>query len=346
MTYSSGGLIQAVDYNTFAQGGASVDNNTANINTIWGTGTGDKGYGQSTTLSAVSGSSTQTVTATQWATLLSRLNSILTHQSGSGSGITLPTTGATISYLSSLSSSVSTAFSNRLSFNSSGSDYSGTGWTDTWNVNSLNAQPTTFQLFRTATFASADAARYFFNCGGQLVLTFSASNLRGNSKGADWVGLIGTKVASHRFGNNFNARGGVGGTATASSAGIGYWGLTTANQNMLTLTSASGTADYGGNYVSIGVKANHVNIPMGTNSDKGYIITFQIDFNDTAADTNTAVTWTTMGYNGNGNGASGASGPTQGDFNDEIYMNISTNITVRPPELTNLSNTWGTVTIS
>lgn len=346
MSYSSGGLIEAVDYNTFAQGGASVDHGTANINTIWGNGTGNKGYGQSTTLSAVAGSSTQSVTATQWATLLTRLNSILTHQSGSGSGITLPTTGATISYLSSLSSSISTAFSNRLSANSNGSDYSGTGWTSNWNVSSLNAQPSTYQITRTATFASADQARYFFNAGGKLIVTMSASNVRGGSKGDDWVSLLGTKFSSHVFNNTTNARGGSGGTVTASDYNIGYWGLTTSNQTMMTLTSATATADYGGNYVSIGAKAGHVSIPQGLYGDKGYVVTFTIDFNDVAADTNTAVTWTTGGYNGNGNGASGATSPSQGDFNDELNLNITTNITVRPPEETNLSNSWGTVSIS
>lgn len=346
MSYSSGGLIEAVDYNTFAQGGASVDHNTANINTIWGNGTGDRGYGQSTTLTAVAGSSTQSVTATQWSTLLTRLNSILTHQRGTGSGITLPTTGATISFLAPLSGNITSAYNNRLSFNTSGSDYNGTGWTSNWNVNTLNAQPTTFQIVRTATFASADQARYFFNSGGQLILTMSGSNLRGGAKGDDWVGLIGSKIASHRFGNNFNARGGSGGTATASNTSLGYWGLTTNNQTMLTLTSASGTADYGGNLITLSVRANHVSIPQGLFGDKGFVVTFTIDFNDTAADTNTAVTWTTGGYNGNGNGAVSTTNPVQGDFNDTLNLNITTNITVRPPEEVNLSNSWGTVSIS
>ena len=115
---------------------------------------------------------------------------------------------------------------------------------------------------------------------------------------------------------------------------------------MLKLTSASGTADYGGNFVELSVRANHASIPQGSNGDKGFVVTFTIDFNDVAADTNTAVSWTTGGYNGNGNGAVSAVSPVQGDFNDELNLNITTNITVRPPETTNLSNTWGTVTIS
>lgn len=345
MSYSQGGLIEATDYNTFAQGGASVNHAVANINTIWGVGQGDKGYGQTNVLTPVTGIS-DTVTATQWSTLIARLNSILTHESGSGSGITLPTTGATVSYLSSLSSSISTAYSNRTTANSNGTDITGSAFTASWNVSSLNAQPTTYQVTRTATFASADQARYFFNAGGKLVLTMTASNTRGGSKGDDWVSLIGTKMASLTFSQSTNSRGGSGGTVATSDTGIGYWDLTTSNQSMIKLTSATGTADYGSNFVEIFAKANHGSIPQGSNSDKGYIVTFTIDFNDVAADTNTAVSWTTGGYNGNGNGAGGSVSPVQGDFNDELNLSISTNITVRPPETTNLSNTWGTVTIS
>jgi hypothetical protein len=53
MTYSSGGLIQAADYNTFS----------TNINNIWGTGSGDSGWGQTNTLPSVSNSGTTGVIA-------------------------------------------------------------------------------------------------------------------------------------------------------------------------------------------------------------------------------------------------------------------------------------------
>ena len=62
MAYSSGGLIQATDYNGFASTTAS-----ANVNDIWSTGAGDKGWGQSA-LSTVSAAGT--VTATNWASLV------------------------------------------------------------------------------------------------------------------------------------------------------------------------------------------------------------------------------------------------------------------------------------
>ena len=57
MTYASAGTIQAADYNTIA----------ANVNTIWSTGNGSSGYGQTaiTNVTAV----TDTVTATQWTSI-------------------------------------------------------------------------------------------------------------------------------------------------------------------------------------------------------------------------------------------------------------------------------------
>jgi hypothetical protein len=321
MAYGSGNNIIALDYNTFAQGGASVTHGTANINTIWGTGSGDKGYGQSTTLSTVS-ATTDTVTDTQWSTMISRLNSILTHQAGSGSGISAPTAGATIAYLSSLSTSISTAYTNRATAATNATDVTGTAPSAyTWNT----ATPTTAQIIRTATWANADQARYFFNAGGKLVLTFSFVNTLGNTKGADWLSLLNTKLASITIGGYTNVRNGTGGTASATNAAIGYWNAGTSNNSMITLTSASGTADYGSNSVAVGIKTNGV---QGANGDVGTIMTFQIDLSDVAADTNTAPSNPAL---------PGGVAPSQGAFNDSLNVAITTNITIRPPETTNLT---------
>ena len=102
MAYSSGGLIEATDYNGFA----------ASVNAIWGTGSGSSGYGQSTTLSTVAAANT--VTATQWATLIARIDSMRQHQSGVTSGLTQPTTGDTITFLSTLNTQVTTITNNKL----------------------------------------------------------------------------------------------------------------------------------------------------------------------------------------------------------------------------------------
>ena len=330
MSYAQLGLIEAVDYNTFAQGGAAVNHNVANINTVWGVGTGQKGYGQSTTLAAVTAGS-GTVTATQWSNLIARLNSILTHQAGSGSGISAPTAGSTISFLSTLSSSITTAFNNRLNASTNGTDITNTGQTTAWNTGT----PTTQTIVRTATFAGgADAVRYFFNAGGKIILNLSVTDALGNSKGSDWVSLTNTKFSTLVFGSTTNGRTGTGGTISASNTSLGYWNLTTSDQSILTLTSASGTADYGSNSILIQVKSNGV---QGANGDVGTVLTFTITLTDAAADTNTAPSgipaYTPAG-----------TAPTQGNFNDSLNLTFTSSITVRPPETNNLSNTWSTVT--
>jgi len=326
MSYAQGGIITATDYNNIV--GTSPGSTTNQINTIWAVGNGQAGYGQ-TALTQVSTGGT--VTATQWASAVNTLNSILTHQSGSGSGIGAPTAGSIIAYLSTFQSSVNTAYSNRANANSNGTDITGSAPAGaTWN----SSTPTTFQITRTATFASADAARYFFNAGGKLVLTFSCTNTLGNSKGADWATLLNTKLASMVIGATTNSRTGTGGTASASNTALGYWNAGTTNNSIITLTSASGTADYSSNSVAVGIKTNGV---QGSNGDVGTIFTFTIDLTDAAADTNTAPS---------DPGQPGGTPPTQGNFQDQLNLSIVTNITVRPPETTNLTNSWGSVTIA
>lgn len=273
MTYSQGGLIQATDYNTFAQGGSSVNHGVANINTVWGVGSGDKGYGQSSTLSTVA--ATNTVTATQWSTMIARLNSILTHQSGSGSGVTAPTAGNTITFLSTLSGKITDGFNNRLNFSSNGTDATATGSVNTsWTTNGA-----ALTLTRTATFGNADQARYFFNAGGKLIVNFGGTNNAGNSKGNDWVDLLGNKLDTIIVGAYTNSRGGSGGSVTSSNTALGYWNAGTSNNKILELTSNSGTADYGSNKVEVFIKTNGV---QGSNGDVGTQLSVVLTVTDVA----------------------------------------------------------------
>ena len=309
MTYTTGGLIQALDYNTFAQGGASANHSVANINTIWGTGNGNKGYGQSSTLSPVA--ATNTVTATQWATMIARLNSILTHQSGSGSGLTQPTAGNTISYLSALSGTITNGYNNRLDFTANGSDATAAGSVNSsWTSNTAALTVT-----RTATFASGDHARYFFNAGGKLIFNFSGTNNQGNSKSADLADLISNKLGSIVVGGYANSRTGSGGSITSSDGAIGYWNAGTTNNLVMTLTSASGTADYGNNKIDIYLKTSGT---AGSNGDVGAAISLVAVFTDVAAD----------------------------DFDDQVNVTVTSTITKRPPSTSQLTDVWGTPTYS
>jgi hypothetical protein len=272
---------------------------------VWGVGSGDKGYGQGTTLSAVSAG--DTVTATQWSTMIARLNSILTHQAGSGSGVTSPVAGDVITYLSTLSTNVTNAFNNRLNFNSTRGSASTAAYAGTWNA----ASPTTFQQVRTVTFASGDAARYFFNAGGRIAVTWGLTNATNTSKESAWNALLATKILNLYFDATTSSRSGTGGTLTTDGSAIGYWDLTTSDQTLIKLTDT--TANYTTNYVEVLVKSNGV---QGSNADKGSVLTFTVNYNDAATDT----------------------------FDDAINMIINCNIVIVPPESSNITNTWGTPT--
>jgi hypothetical protein len=104
MTYSVGGLIQATDYNTFVATGAN------NINTIWGTGSGDKGWGQ-TSIGQVSAGGT--VTATQWATLVANLATAGQQTSSTLTSRTQPVAGNTITILANVATDINTITNNR-----------------------------------------------------------------------------------------------------------------------------------------------------------------------------------------------------------------------------------------
>jgi len=81
MAYTQFDLILANHYNTFVAGAGTFgifDHATANINTVWGVGVNDKGYGQSTILTQVPVGAV--VSATQWSTLIARILSSANHQ--------------------------------------------------------------------------------------------------------------------------------------------------------------------------------------------------------------------------------------------------------------------------
>ena len=238
MAYSSGGLIEATDYNGFA----------ASVNAIWGTGSGSSGYGQSTTLSTVAASNT--VTATQWATLIARIDSMRQHQSGVTSGLTQPTTGDTITFLSTLNTQVTTITNNKLLNN--------VGVTQLATANASGSTSWTSNAVRecTFTFASSNAMRYFFNAGGTITCNTISSSFSGNTKSSNWDTIA----------NNVSA------TVTSSI----FWNnLSTSNY---TLTSGTGSgADYGSNVLYLQAR---LNAAPGSST----VITIRAYFVDGAAD--------------------------------------------------------------
>jgi len=322
MAYSSGGTIQAQDYNWLTWGGNTTNTysgTVTNLAMVWGTGIGYKGYGQSVTPISATTAST-TVTATQWAGLVYTVNKALGHQGGtqlaSGSNIGI-TAGATIAAFANVSTAVTTVNTNANTAGTVGATTTGAGITAaiSW-PNSSSAQTTTWT--RTVTFASGDQARYFFNAGGYLNIVQTATNNNATGRSGDILTILQTNLASLRFNGPNNAgRTGTGGTQTSADATVGYWKCTTSNQSMIKITSASASYMYTSDAVEVWAKTNGV---QGSNGDVGTVVTF---------------TFTVS-----------APAQTGSDFADVVDVTATTRIDIVKPELTYLADVWGTITIA
>jgi len=210
MTYSVGGLIQATDYNGFAS-----TTSGANVNSVWGVGTTDTGYGQSTTLATVAAGAT--VTATQWASLNSRISSMASHQGTTITSRTSPVAGDVIEILAALNTDLTNITNNRGNAAASGSQF--TGWTGTSSKTTATGSgndPWTITFTHTITWASANAARYFFNAGGRIKWETSKTST-GTDADDEWNDLANTLVGDIYI---------TGGTGTQTIAGTGYTGTT------------------------------------------------------------------------------------------------------------------------
>lgn len=270
MTYATGQTITTSEYNTFA----------GETNDVWGIGSGDYGYGQTNTVSTVSVGNT--VSATQWTTLLTRIRSAGNHQ---GSSFTVPasvSTGNTISVIGALSTDIATIRSNRLTNN---------GYTsDTSNPNSVNAsrngswQTACTHVF-TVTFANnsgpsgngaQDAARQFFNAGGKILLSASRSGGSSTTRNTGWSDLL-TACGTIVFGAQGTTKSGGSGTPNTLATTIGYHDLTTSDQ--VIFKQFDTTAAYTSNYYEVKVRTNTTTDP-NSRGGKGDVLTFTVTFQE------------------------------------------------------------------
>lgn len=275
MTYSVGGLIQAVDYNTFAQGGASADDTVANINTIWGTGILDKGWGQSTTITPVSAAAT--VTATQWATLFTRLTSSANQTNTTITALANPVAGETIAIKSALSNDLTNCFNDR-------NNAAGVGTTITANGVATRSTSwlTALTATHTITFATANAARYFFNAGGRITWAGARTGGTVDNKNTSWTTLLtacgtlnwttGTStqiIAASNYTGTTKTGGS--GSPTTYLTGVGFYDFLTTDQEVF--KQFASTYLYTTNFVSVNIKANAA-------AGSATVITLTVRFDD------------------------------------------------------------------
>ena len=257
MAYLAGNIIAATDYNGF------VSTNGANVNGIWSTGADSAGYGESA-LATVS--TAATITATQWATLNSKITSMASHQGTTITSRANPTVGTTIAILADLNTDITNLIAKRGNAAASGAQttaFSGTS-AKTGTTGSADAA-WTLTFTHTVTWASADAARYFFNAGGRIKWESSKTST-GNDGDAEWNDLATTLVGDIYItgggplnpqsiaATNYSGTTKVGGTGTPNTlaTGTGWFNLTTSDTQIY--RQYADTAPYAGQYISINAK--------------------------------------------------------------------------------------------
>lgn len=308
MTYSTGGKVQATDYNEFASTG------TPNVNNIWSTGSGSSGYGQTALTTVTTGAK---VLANPWSGLITAINSMASHQGSSITAITPVVAGNKIAFLNALSTNISTVNTNRLNAVAVGSDITNSGtrttqWGPAVGVTTLNSTIT-------VTFGSADQVRYFFNAGGTIRVSCSRSGGSAFPANSSWTSLcsdIGTialpavNTAQSIAGTGFNGLTKLGGGGNSPDIYVrnGYYQLTGTSTVLFRQFGNSGV------YTNDNIQILY--------SASGNVVTIVVRFTDTE------------------------SGPTPPGDLDLVDGNLTVTAVARQPSTTNLSNSWGTPTVS
>jgi hypothetical protein len=320
MAYTGAGqIIEAWDYNRLTWGGNTINtytNTPSNFAYVFGQGSGLFGYGQD--VSAIAPvSAGGTVTAAQWSTFVQRLNLCLGHQRGagaqlaSGSNIGI-TSGATIQYFANVETAITSVNANAAAYTSQGSTT--TGSTFSVGVSSTTGL-SSYVTDRTVTFASANAARYFFNAGGslRLVLGYNSGNGSGSTQSFQRMvdGLGGVNI----FNTTNTGRSGSGITLNTNNTALGY-----RNQVFNSATTIVQVTDTGASYgASTGFIQYYTSSNDTTNGAVGLNMIFRTVYN--IADK----TW-----------------------DDTISINYTTRVDIVFPETTYLSGvgSWGTPSVS
>ena len=310
MSYAQGQTIAAADYNGLV--GTNPNTTSGTLNTVWSTGGTTAGYGQTALATVATGDS---ILATSWANLVNITANAATHQGTSITSVTAPSAGGVITYLSAIPTNLTTIYTSRLNAATQGSTTSNSVTTaSTWSSAATFTQ--------TVTFANGDAARYFFNSGGQLAMTVSHPNGSGiNLLLNNLCSNVGTVVLSAPSSGTATIAGtsysgvqrvGGGGNAPTVSTNSGYYAWTTSNANVYYQTASTGPSGYLSTNINIFVKTNGT---VGSNGDRGNVITVYTVWDEIP------------------NGLTVSSGSV-------------TTLTVRPPETTNIANTWGTISLA
>lgn len=330
MAYTTGGLIEAADYNGFVQNTPG-----ANLNDVWAVGTGDRGWGQTTVPTVAIGSA---VTATTWATLVNNLATACNQTNTSFTSRTAPVTGNLISVFPAVNTDLSNLTNNRGNAAVSGTEYgvfSGS-CSKTTATGSGNAA-WTITFTHTIQFADANSARYFWNAGGLVRIQYGKSGGT-TDHDPDWNQLAGWCGSIFISGRVNSAAQLIAGTSYTGTTRIGGTGGT---QNTLATTTG---------WYSLTPGAAATTLFQLNNSTSPYTP----EFIRTNAQVNAGATQLilTTTWSDDGTGIPGATSNISGGTDTPSPTTTITGtapttlVTYRPPSTSFLTNSWGVPTIT
>jgi hypothetical protein len=332
MAYTQGSTILAADYNGFVGPTAAGGTLNANLNDFWAEGATDKGWGQTVVANPASGN---TITATQWASLVNNLSTSASHTGVSITSRSAPTVGQTINILAAINTDLVALNTGRGNAVASGTEVGTfTGTTSKTTATGSGQAAWTITFTHTVTFPSAAQARYFWNAGGLVRLQYGKSST-GTDADPDWNNLSG------QCGSIFLS-GRVNGAAQtiAAQSYTGTTRLSGSGGTQTTLTTTTGWYNLTGSPTTI-FQLNNASAP------------YTPDFIRTTATATSATvltlvtTWVDDGSSGAGTTANITGGTATASPSTTITGTAPTTlVTFRPPSSTFLSAAWGTPTIA
>jgi hypothetical protein len=285
MTYAKGSTVLAADYNAFTGGldvtsaFASSAAATSTAAGLLGVGYGDRGYGQ-TSISLPPLVVGQTIIGSAWSNLRSAVALMASHQ-GTASTLNPPSTEfnigssikaeaiATTAY--DFASMLSSVDANRFNTNGGASmTLTASAITiargTTWGTSGAPNITCTVDV----TWATEDAARFFFNSGGEIRLAL-AHPVTTTTQDANWNSVLAALGTFALKANTFTRSG-----SSGTPAAIGYYQLTGSTQRAFDGTNI-GTGAYTANDVYVDVLYQNY---TGTNGAKGRTVRFIITLQD------------------------------------------------------------------
>ncbi len=304
---NDGDTIYAADYNNVQD----------TVQTLLGTGLADQGYGQAVGSSQVA--INNKVTVSQWSVLRTDLLKIRTHQTGvdETANLTVPTTSDKITneFVNQYKTYATTCTTNRFSIASNQGQEE--AFVSRQRVTAWNGVLTHTV---TVTFASSNAARHWFNAGGQFRFTASRSGGGATSKNTIWENLL-SDMGTITLAANGTTYSGTGGTAQTST---GWYQLTTSNTKVFEKPAAAGV--YNENDYIIYARKN-------ASDNTATELTLVIEFRDDDSGDQRPVDPGTLGADGLGTAGPGVDEDVDGTLTSvvRIFRPIGSNVELTAP---------------